>query len=193
METTVTKKSEHRYASADPSEIRFSCPDAMRVEKDSNSAIRSLHAEVDAAVGPLTQRHAGRLRCGRGCHECCVDELTVSAAEAERIRREYPGVLKEEAGATGSCAFLGGEGECRVYEARPYVCRTQGLPLRWFGEHDGQVVELRDICPLNDIASDEPLESLDADDCWLLGPVEGKLAMLSGASQRVPLRGMFHG
>ncbi|MFT4706098.1 MAG: Fe-S-cluster containining protein [Bradymonadia bacterium] len=165
----------------------------MRVEKDSNSAIRGLHAQVDSAVAPLTTRHAERLRCGRGCTQCCVDELTVSAAEAERIRHEYPTVIQEEAAPVGACAFLGAEGECRVYDARPYVCRTQGLPLRWFGEHEGEVVELRDICPLNDAAGDEALETLAAEDCWLLGPVEGQLAMLSGAAARVSLRGMFHG
>ena len=34
----------------------------------------------------------------------------------------------------GACAFLDGEGACRVYDSRPYRCRTQGLPLRWFDE-----------------------------------------------------------
>ena len=140
--------------------------------------------------------HVGRLRCRRGCASCCVDGLTVFAVEAEAIRRHHADLL---AGGTphppGACAMLDAEGGCRVYDHRPYVCRTQGLPLRWIGEtDDGSLVELRDICPLNDPGP--PIETLPADSCWPLGPVEGRLADLQrsadgGAMTRIPLRDLF--
>lgn len=100
----------------------------------------------------------------------------------------------------GMCAFLDGEGACRVYDRRPYVCRTQGLPLRWLEERDGATVELRDICPLN--GAGEPIEELAAEDCWRLGPIEGALAELQVRVQadadgdplrRVTLRSLFPG
>jgi len=145
-------------------------------------------------VAELEAVHGARLHCRRGCTDCCVDDLTVFAVEADRIRREYPHVLQSEApGRVGGCAMLGPDGACRVYHARPQVCRTQGVPLRWFADGpDGTVVEHRDICPLNDPGP--PIETLDPDACWLIGPTEGGLAQLqqaTGAFERVALRALF--
>ena len=157
-------------------------------------SIASLHASVDARVAVLERQHAERLRCRTGCTDCCVDGLTVFAVEAERIRRAFPEVLGgERPGPVGACAMLGPDGACRVYAARPQVCRTQGLPLRWFAEGpDGAVVEHRDICPLNDPGP--PVESLEPDACWLIGPAEGGVARLqqaTGSFERVALRDLF--
>ncbi len=66
--------------------------------------------------------------------------------------------------------MLDADGACRIYEVRPYVCRTQGLPLRWVEA----AVERRDICPLNEPG--EPIEELPEDACWELGPIEERLA-----------------
>ena len=158
--------------------------------------LRALHDEVDARAAELAGRHAGRLRCGRGCSACCLDGLTVFEVEAERIRRAHAELLSDgEPHAPGACAFLDAEGACRVYAERPYVCRTQGLPLRWIEEEaGGRVAERRDICPLNEAGP--PLESLSSRDCWTLGEVEGRLAALQaardgGALRRVALRSLF--
>lgn len=154
-----------------------------------------LHAAVDALTAPLALRHAARLRCRRGCSGCCVDDLTVFEVEAAAIVRKHGALLREgRAARAGACAFLDDAGGCRIYEERPYVCRTQGLPLRWLDEVDGEVHELRDICALN--AEGEPLEALPDDACWSLGPVEAKLAELQakhdgGAGRRVALRELF--
>jgi len=163
---------------------------------DAQEALRRLHAEVDRAAGALAERHRERLRCGRGCSACCVDGLTVFEVEAERIRSAHPELLASGVPhSPGACAFLGDAGECRVYADRPYVCRTQGLPLRWLETGPGEeVVERRDICPLNEAG--EPLETLDAHACWTLGPIEDRLRRLQetmgdGAARRVPLRALF--
>jgi uncharacterized protein len=158
--------------------------------------LRRLHDEVDRAAGALAARHRERLRCGRGCHACCVDGLRVFAVEAERIRRGHPDLLRSgRPHPAGACAFLGDAGECRVYADRPYVCRTQGLPLRWLEEGaGGEIQERRDICPLNEAG--EPLEALAAAECWTLGPVEARLRRLQesqagGSGRRVALRDLF--
>jgi hypothetical protein len=164
---------------------------------DALAALRQLHDEVDRDAGALAERHRGRLRCGRGCHACCVDGLTVFEVEAERIRAEHADLLESgQPHPVGACAFLGEAGECRIYPARPYVCRTQGLPLRWLeaGTRDEEVVERRDICPLNEAG--EPLETLRPGECWTLGPVEQRLRRLQvaergGAGRRVALRDLF--
>lgn len=160
--------------------------------------VEALHAEVDAGVRPLAAQHAARLRCRLGCTQCCVDDLRVFEIEADRIRAHCGDALREAPHPPGACAFLGDGGACRIYAHRPYVCRTQGLPLRWIDETagpDGGPAELRDICPLNDDGG-PPLESLDAGACWTLGPIESRLAGLAaerdgGTPRRVRLRDLF--
>jgi hypothetical protein len=171
-------------------EVRVSSAD------DAGAALRALHEDVDARAAELSAQHAGRLRCGRGCSACCVDELTVFEVEAQRIRRAHPDLLaRGEPHAPGACAFLDAEGACRIYADRPYVCRTEGLPLRWLAQDAaGGVVERRDICPLNEAGP--PLEGLPESACWTLGPTEQRLASLQsghrgGASRRVALRSLF--
>jgi hypothetical protein len=155
-----------------------------------------LYGEVDHQAGRLAALHASRLACRRGCRQCCADGLTVFEVEAQNIRRRHAALLLDGAPhPEGACAFLDQDGACRIYEHRPHVCRTQGLPLRWIEElPDGSRVEMRDICPLNEQGS--PLEGLPEAECWTLGPTEARLARLQaeacgGALRRVPLRSLF--
>lgn len=157
-------------------------------------ALGALHALVDTAAGALFVRHAERTVCRRGCSACCVDNLTVFEVEAERIRRAYPKLKRKTAHAPGACALLDDDGACRVYDARPYVCRTQGLPLAMFEEDkEGEIQEHRSICELN--LEGEPLNELDLEECWLIGPTEIELQNLQtrysgGGQERVALRAL---
>lgn len=158
-------------------------------------SLATLHATIDRQALHLAVLHADRLNCRRGCSSCCVDGLTVFEIEAEPIRRLHAELLATGVPhAEGACAFLDAEGACRIYAERPYVCRTQGLPLRWLEPRDGDAVELRDICPLNE--SGTPIEDLPAPSCWTLGPVEEELARLQIESDtpdrpRTSLRNLF--
>jgi Fe-S-cluster containining protein len=160
-------------------------------------ALRELHGEIDREAARLADRHAGRLRCGRGCSACCLDDLRVSAVEAERIREGHPELLETGVpGPIGACAFLDADGACRIYADRPLVCRTQGLPLRVFREDEqDEVVEQRDICPLN-LEGGPALDALDESDCWLVGPHELRLMAIDeefagSEAPRIPLRSLF--
>ena len=155
--------------------------------------VERLHGAVDTLAAPIEAAHAGVLRCGRGCAGCCLDGLTVFAIEAARIEANYSELLQDGVpGPEGGCAFLDGEGACRIYDVRPYVCRTQGLPLRWLEDDPEGIVEVRDICPEN---AELPLEELPAEACFLLGPVEEKLRAIAALAPegdvRVPLRSLF--
>ena len=161
------------------------------------SALAQLHQKIDRAAALLERRHAERLTCRRGCSACCVDDLTVRAIEADLIRREHPALLAgADPHAPGACAFLDAEGACRIYANRPSVCRSQGLPLRMFFEDENdEIVEHRDICPLN-LDGGPPLAELAEDACWLIGPVELELAELDlrdtlDESPRIALRSLF--
>lgn len=156
-----------------------------------------LHNEVDQKVATLVRRHSDRLECKQGCCDCCVDGMTIFEIEAERIRRHHTELLEfGHPHSEGACAFLDEQGACRIYEDRPYVCRTQGLPLRWLDRNDaGDTVEMRDICPKND-SVDEPVERIPAGDCWTLGPYEFRLsrsqvAYRGAPPRRVRLRSLF--
>lgn len=150
--------------------------------------IETLHDEVESEARVLAERNRDRMVCRRGCFGCCVDDISVFEVEAARIRAFAPALLAEgEPHPPGMCAFLGEEGECRVYAVRPYVCRTQGLPLRWIDEE--AEAEFRDICPLND--EREPLETLDESKFWTLGDTEERLARLQPDGRRVRLRQLF--
>lgn len=160
--------------------------------------VERLHALVDEAAAPVARANARRLACRPGCADCCVDGLTVFAIEAAVLLRRYPDLFEaSEARPPGACALLDRDGRCRVYEHRPYVCRTQGLPLRWLEEDEvgGEIVEARDICPKN-VGDGPPLEALAAGECWALGPFEDKLAEIQarvdgGRGTRVALRSLF--
>jgi hypothetical protein len=160
--------------------------------------VEKLHALVDEAAAPVERSNARRLQCRAGCADCCIDDLTVFEIEAAVIRRHHPELLATaEPHPAGACAFLDGQSRCRIYAHRPYVCRTQGLPLRWLeeDEDDGEIVESRDICPKN-MDGQPPIEELPADECWTLGPFEQRLAerqasLDGGRGDRVALRTLF--
>lgn len=159
--------------------------------------IERFHAAVDEVARPVVAHHGGRLRCRAGCHACCTDGITVFELEADRIVARHEQLLEDgDPHPEGACAFLDGEGRCRIYDERPYVCRTQGLPLRWIEEDDdGGAYEARDVCPLNDEGG-PPLEELEVETLWTIGPFEEKLAerqraVDGGEGRRVALRELF--
>jgi hypothetical protein len=167
-------------------------PDPEALDRE----LAALHARVDAEAARVADHDRGRLQCRRGCHDCCVDGLSVFEVEARRIRRAHPRLLASgRPHPPGACAFLADDGACRIYGERPYVCRTQGLPLRWWSETSaGALVEHRDICPLN--GPGPALETLAEEACWLIGPTEDRLRQLQhrldgGRGRRVALRSLF--
>jgi hypothetical protein len=144
--------------------------------------LQQLYARVDAEAARLSALHGERLTCRRGCATCCVDDITVVELEADNIRTSHGALLAEGVPhPVGMCAFLDGAGACRIYAQRPYVCRSQGLPLRWTDQDGmGNIVELRDICPLNEAGP--PLEKLPAEACWSIGWAEAALAQMQNAA-----------
>jgi Fe-S-cluster containining protein len=114
------------------------------VSGDDLTEYQALVDKVDAFAAAVTGRRREDLRCGPGCAACCQVQLSVSPVEAAAIRRHLRGLPEAEraaiaaaaaaasgGGAGGACVMLRGDGTCAIYAARPLVCRTQGLPLRY--------------------------------------------------------------
>lgn len=144
--------------------------------------LEKFYSEVEKVKIKLEYLNKNNLNCKKGCSACCIDGITVFEIEAEYIfakSRSLKRSLKlENAGnKNGKCVFLNDENECLIYEFRPYVCRTQGLPLRWidFDEND-ELVEFRDVCPLN--YQGKSIEKLNEKYFWEIGPFERKLSDL---------------
>jgi uncharacterized protein len=160
------------------------------------NALNEIYKEVDQVTGGLFNIHSQRLLCRQGCTSCCMDGITVFEVEAQNIIEQYHDLLDHGVPyAEGACPFLDIEGRCRIYMHRPYVCRTQGLPLRWLDQTKaGDIVEMRDICPVNDTGT--AIVTLPTEQCWTIGPFELRLAALQALvsgneMRRVPLRSLF--
>jgi len=100
------------------------------------SRLDELHAKVDAFFARVEARHGDDMQCRTGCSDCCHVRLTVTGAEAAGIRAlvtAWPTERRRalaEAGSPAACAALDAAGRCRIYAARPIVCRSHGVPIR---------------------------------------------------------------
>ena len=140
-----------------------------------------------------------QLNCKKGCSQCCQDNLTMTKAEAEVIHKLFPDIGNQSPHPVGKCPFLGNDNACRIYPARPYICRTHGLPLKWLEDSDAsddnqEVFEQRDICELNEKALD--LLTLPSDLCWNSDTAETQLAIMNLCTfdnhDRIPMRQLFN-
>ncbi|MCK5691093.1 YkgJ family cysteine cluster protein [Myxococcota bacterium] len=94
---------------------------------------------VDSFFDTVESEFGTHMQCGKGCSACCIGGLTITPIEAAWISHHYPELQKPEnpkiqaKGAESDsppCAYLDSEGACTIYQARPVVCRTHGLPIR---------------------------------------------------------------
>jgi Fe-S-cluster containining protein len=104
-----------------------------------NGAYAALVAKVDAFVERVTARHADDLRCAAGCASCCHDRLTLTTVEADAIIAWAAAQPADAIAAIADaareapidrCAALDDADRCRIYAARPLVCRSHGVPIR---------------------------------------------------------------
>ena len=117
-----------------------------------------LRDKVDALCRQIESAHADAISCRAGCDRCC-QALTLFPVEAYALARAVatqPEPIRErlraragEAADTESCPLLEG-GRCLLYDDRPIICRTHGLPIL-LREPEGNRV---DFCPLNFVGCD---------------------------------------
>ncbi|MBE0582749.1 MAG: YkgJ family cysteine cluster protein [Desulfofustis sp.] len=110
------------------------------------SGYRQLIAEIDLAVSLLIEkRFVGLLHCRPGCTVCCT-AFRVLPLEAALLRRAMSALEALPAIDDDRCRLLHEEC-CRIYEHRPIICRTQGLPIAYIDEAAGKIEV--SACPLN--------------------------------------------
>jgi Fe-S-cluster containining protein len=159
------------------------------------NALKQFYAALDSHIHSIEEKNKPRINCKKGCFSCCKDDLEVFGLEAEYIRTTQSDFLKENSAAPeGACTFLDDEGACRIYDSRPFVCRTHGVPIKYLQEGEEGEFELRDICPLNE--EGEPIEELPNEKIFNNTSWEEKLVLMQmmadkGEMHRETLRALF--
>lgn len=123
-------------------------------EEQALALLETLSQRLDALSARGAAAFGARLTCRHACTGCCQREVSVFPVEAERLRRALAqSPLADPRPAAMGCPMLGPDGGCRVYAARPSICRSHGLPIRFRADAGG---EARDVCPLNRDAGLDP-------------------------------------
>lgn len=118
---------------------------------------RELCDKVDAFFARVEARHRDEVHCDRGCYDCCDVQLTVTGVEATAVRAAWLALDEERRAAVRAtwregataCAALDRQGRCAVYEGRPLVCRSHGVPVRFAtrrGDHAGPSLPVIETC-----------------------------------------------
>ncbi|MBC7712549.1 MAG: YkgJ family cysteine cluster protein [Rhizobacter sp.] len=126
-----------------------------------NKPIVSLQENASGFFDKIHQKHASQMECRKGCSKCCQTDISIFEIEAERVTDWFKAQAPEEQARLRElwntpnqqsyCTFLYND-QCTIYEARPLICRTQGLPLFVAS------VNFLDYCPLNFKDGDPPKE-----------------------------------
>lgn len=108
----------------------------------------SLRNDIDQLAHQLFDLHQSQVQCKKGCDLCCMD-YSIFPIEFYYIKQEIENAPLPELEKNvdkGSCVFLKNH-ECTIYEHRPIICRTHGLPLLYLN-NESEEWELS-ACELN--------------------------------------------
>jgi Fe-S-cluster containining protein len=111
--------------------------------------------KVDEFSSRIIQRYRKHISCGYGCNDCCQQNLHLLPLEYSFLQKGFSllpepikKIVRNQAaqglGDYAPCVLLD-HGACVLYECRPIICRTHGLPL--FAKEGDK--ERRDCCPKN--------------------------------------------
>jgi Fe-S-cluster containining protein len=102
-----------------------------------NPRLDELYDKLDAFFTKGLADHRDEMECRAGCSDCCK-RFSVTGVEAERIeevaRALEPSLrttIAERAQVDEQACPALVDGLCAIYEARPAICRTHGLPIRF--------------------------------------------------------------
>ncbi len=109
--------------------------------------------EIDQETERLNKMHRNQLQCRNGCDLCCMDYSIFPVefyAIYEKLKSNAVAPNTNKNPDENACVFLK-DHSCMIYENRPVICRTHGLPLLYM--NDDNEWELSN-CELNFKTSD---------------------------------------
>lgn len=130
---------------------------------------RQLTERVDALCSSINKTLGDQITCSPGCSSCCTS-ISIFPVEAAALREALNSLPMQQskdilrhvsAHADDERCPLLLNNLCSLYEARPVICRTHGLPIVYTA--DGR--RSSDCCPLNmtDIESVSGSSVVDVD------------------------------
>ena len=155
-----------------------------------SSSYQNFIKQVDELAAKLQSRYSKHLVCRAGCSGCCHHHLSVFAVEAreiraaietlpadihDRVKKQAREVIDNESRGVKSACPLLIDDRCSIYQSRPLICRTQGLPLL-METADGELEV--DFCPLN-FSGDGAVDDLDEDHLVPLDALNLRLALVN--------------
>lgn len=113
-----------------------------------------LVTEIDVKIEALNKTHKQHMQCKAGCAKCCLDfdvfpiefYAIKSKMESDNFQIPVKKPTEEFDEEPESCLFLKDD-MCQIYQYRPIICRSHGLPLLSMNE-TGEFWELSH-CDLN--------------------------------------------
>lgn len=130
---------------------------------DARQEYESLTLAIEDFASDVAKQHRQHINCRRGCFLCCVPPETLFRIEGELVRDAVGGLSEEqrerirervEDSERTLCPLLE-DGACSIYESRPMICRTQGLPL---AQQNGDEAFELDYCRLNFVTVPQDFE-----------------------------------
>lgn len=106
-----------------------------------NADYLNLRKKIADTFAEIALRNEAKMACKKGCSSCCLPGLTVSPVEFEFIK-EHLAKLPELFASTlslersgsvppKSCPFLDQDGSCTIYDVRPIICMSHGVPVKF--------------------------------------------------------------
>lgn len=114
---------------------------------------KKLIARVDALCIGISESLGDQITCSEGCSSCCTS-ITIFPVEAAAMRDMLNHLPEQQADVIKQHIIQNADNErcpllhnhrCLLYEARPIICRTHGLPIIYTTDDRQQ----SDCCPLN--------------------------------------------
>ncbi len=148
----------------------------MTTRDELGATLVQLRRRVDDHFEAAVARTPTAFRCASGCDACCHVRIGVFAVEAApiaaalaRLAREDPALRRrvrqqaDDPAHQHHCALLV-DGRCSVYDQRPLICRSHGLPVLATSDPidpaDPPSAPRVDHCPLNFVDQPPPRASI---------------------------------
>jgi len=110
-------------------------------------------SRVDGLCQGINDVLAGQITCSKGCSSCCT-AITLFPVEAAALNAALQALPDARQAAILQHVAAHAQGErcplledhcCLLYDARPIICRTHGLPIIYTEGNE----QKSDCCPLN--------------------------------------------
>ena len=105
---------------------------------------QQLRNDIDQLNEKLSGLHKNHMQCKKGCDLCCMNYGLLPIeyfAIKEQLKDKK---VNSRDCAEGECRFLVNH-ECQIYENRPIICQTHGLPLLFMNDEQWEL----SACELN--------------------------------------------